>query len=125
MKSFSYDLKTGRYEYRNVGSISKDQLQILRYIKKNQFANHQDIEEMISEWTEDDQFQLSHDTLYHLTQLGLIEWKDGQSICVKYNVKDYKKSKYEKVTGYFLTENGRAFLNVLFPEPKKKKNVRR
>jgi len=114
MKTFSYDPKTGRYEYYFVDTISKDEIKVLRFIKENKVARHGDLRQLFGDG------QRYIDITHHLNHLFLIEWKDKHRICVQYNAKDYKKSKYEEVDGYFLTENGKAFLNALFPEPKKK-----
>ena len=115
MKTFSYDSKSGRYEFRCIDAISKDAIKVLRFIKANEVARHGDIRTLFG-----DESQRDIHITSHLSHLGLIKYESDHNICVQYNAKDFKKSKYEKVSGYFLTENGKAFLNAMFPEPKKK-----
>ena len=117
MKTFSYNPKTEIYEFRCVDTIGEDAIKVLRFIKKNEVARHGDIRRLFGDT---ERTQRDFDITYHLGHLGLIEYKSKHRICVQYNAKDYKKSKYEEVDGYFLTENGKSFLNALFPEPKKK-----
>jgi hypothetical protein len=125
MKTFSYDPKTGRYEFHFVDNISKHDIDVLKLTKNKGFSTKIDIEGLISQWgCRPNSFQHFYDITYHLSYLGLIKWKSKFKMHLTYNVKDYSKSKFVDVDGYFLTENGKAFLNGLFPEPKKK-NVRR
>jgi len=121
MKTFSYNPKTEIYEFRCVDTISADEVKVLKFIKENQVARHGDIRRLFGD-TENSQRDI--DTTHHLDHLCLIEWENERNTCVEYNAKDFKKSKYEKISGYFLTENGKAFLNAVFPEPKKK-NVKK
>src|ERR1035437_2502056 len=105
MKSFSYDIKTGRYEFRFVDNINNNDITVLKLVRDKGFATHTNIEGLFRNLSADDIFQLGHDITYHLSHLGLIEWKSKFRMCLKYNVKDYKKSKFVEMDGYFLTEN--------------------
>lgn len=127
MKLFSYDKKTGRFEYRLTDSLNELCIRTLLYISHHKCLTDEGQQVLFAEDApgrdrqerEDNVFQIAHDITWHLRNLSLVEWEKDKEI----SDWDDKKNEYvnkRKVSGYFLTEFGKAFVNSLEPKQKRK-----
>lgn len=126
MKSFNFDRKTGRLETRQTTTIEKEEIKVLLFMRNNGhswaggYATREQLEELLAnrgdETTPDDRedhiFQILHDIMWHLEhELRFVEYEADKSTYVGTDKKT-KQNKYEKITGYFLTDDGKAFCSI-------------
>lgn len=127
MKLFSYDKKTGRFEYHLTDRLNEIHIRALKAISHHKYLNHEGESAVFAEDApgkdrqekEDNVYQISHDVMSHLTYLGFVEWEMNKAISDwDEATKNYINDR--KVSGYFLTENGKAFIDSLEPKHKRK-----
>jgi len=122
MKLFSYNPKTKVFEYRVRDSLSDLHIKFLLAIREKRYVDHDIINILFNEdFADDDEnarWQIRHDILFHLMELGLIEYKNNQNIS-DWNGKEHINAR--TVSGYFLTSMGKAFVNSLLPKDQRNK----
>lgn len=127
MKLFRYDKKSGRFEYRLSDRLNEIEIRTLFFIKNNGFINNQHENALFAEDAsgqtrqdrEDNVGQIFHDVGWHLSNLLLIKFEHDKVISDwDQNKKEYVNQR--KVTGYFLTDIGKSFINSLEQNTKKK-----
>ena len=118
MKSFKFDPKTGRFEFCLKCYLSEHDIKVLKHITERGYGGFEELRKLFANVKDDDDgFQLSNHSLFYLDDFGLVEFKAEQNVCVKINKKNYRKSKWEKKQGYFLTTLGKAFVHSLGFKP--------
>ena len=127
MKLFSYDKKTGRFEYRLTDRLSELDIRTLLYVSQHGCLTDEGQAVLFAEDApgrdrqerEDNVFQIAHDVIWHLRNLSLVEWEKDK-IIADWDAKKKEYVNHRKLSGYFLTEFGKAFVSSLDQTKKRK-----
>ena len=118
MITFKFDKETGRYEYKLITFLNKDDLSALKAFVEQRWLDHETFGLSFPEYTEDNIYQAFTNLTYKLAHIGLIEWKNDERVLMKADKTNYNNNVYEEHSGYFLTEMGKALLHSFGLKPK-------